>query len=111
MKPAHAVMSSCLFFALALSIYPHTTMAQISGATKGEPVIATGSTTGTSKALYLDATQFPDVQTAINNCPSSLGCVIDLRGMTTPITPADPGAKSVTLLFGPGTYLVNQITL
>jgi hypothetical protein len=58
-------------FVLAAALSPGNIRAQISGATPGEPVIATGSASGTSNLEYVDATQFPSIQAAINGLTGS----------------------------------------
>jgi hypothetical protein len=97
---------------LVAAILASNADAQISGATQGEPVIATGPSSGTSDLLYLDATQFSSIQAAINSttCPSN-GCGVDARAIAGSIGSIDPMNKAVTILFGPHTYSVGTITL
>jgi len=93
-------------FALGTVLLATGTHAQISGGSNGQPVIATGASTGTTTGLYIDASRFASLSAALTACPSTIGCTIDLRGFSGPVTGIDPGSKSVALLFGPGTYTV-----
>jgi hypothetical protein len=101
-----SIILKLAFFVLGLALFAAITPAQISGGSNGQPVIATGASTGTTTGLYIDASRFANLSAALTACPSTTGCTIDLRGFTGPVTAIDPGSKSVTLLFGPGTYTV-----
>ena len=96
---------------LAVIFCASLAVGQISGATKGQPVVATSSTTATSEPLYIDAAQFANIQTAINSgCPPA-GCLVDARDLSGALGSIDPGNKAVTLLLGPYEYTASNITL
>jgi hypothetical protein len=109
-----SALSFCGGLILTLFAFASTAHAQISGATKRQPVIATGASSATSKPLYLDATQFASIQAAIGStsCPTTGGCTVDARALpSSSVGDIDPGRKSVTILFGPQTYGIGQITI
>ena len=80
---------------------------QISGATKGQPVIATGATTATSDGSFLDATQFTGadmcvkIQAAWAALPTPSG-TIDGRGFTgtqaCSVSPFNTNKRGILLL-------------
>lgn len=111
----------CFCGGLVLTVFAlaSTAHAQISGATQGQPVIATGPSSATSDYSWVDATQFSSIQAAINSTTCvSAGCVIDARGVQGNvgnggnIDPWSNGTpKTVTILFGPYTYGISTITI
>lgn len=64
--------------------------------------------------IQVDGVQYTTAAQALSACQLP-GCVIDLRGNSSPnaltLGTFDPGPRAVTLLLGPYTYTVDQITL
>jgi hypothetical protein len=95
---------------VAVMIGPYAVLAQISGATKGQPVTATGGTTATSDGSSWDAARFAgsDICAQINAAWSAAitagatGATIDARGVTGAQScggsPFPSGASGVLLL-------------
>ena len=66
-----------------------------------------------NNVIEVDGIKNTSINSALAMCPATGGCVIDARGGlgSLAIGTFDPGTKSVTLLLGPYTYSVTQITL
>lgn len=90
-----------------------TTTSTGAGNHSGTETFTGSATTVTdlNSTKYVDGTKYATLAAAFATCGTS--CIVDMRGpsASTALGTFDPGAVSTTLLLGPYTYTINQITI